>query len=193
MGISVLLLLHSYEMIVAISLSFLTFMIGILLVQHNTLMITSVINNTLAAIICSLLFSRLSFSAYVNEFLINRELEGSLRTSTELNASLSHTMRELELQRAKLHNIVESTDDFIWSVDRDFKVITYNSAIKNYLDKTIGAEWEQGNFTDFLAADSATGWTDLYDVVVKSREISGRFMHKIRRQNVHLFIKRRVY
>lgn len=158
-SISILLLLNNTEIILVLSLSFFTFIAGIIIVQPDTLKVISIINNSLATIICSFLFSRLTFSAYIQEFIVNNELAASLKKVTEQTEII-------ERQRVKLHNIVESTDDFIWSVDREYKIITCNAAIRNYLKDNYGVDWVTGESAEIFPSDYTSVWSDLYEFVV---------------------------
>lgn len=63
----------------------------------------------------------------------------------------------------ELLNIIESTDDLIWSVDKDFKIITTNSSVKNYIRTNYGTEPYKGlAMTEVLGPELGGVWIDFY-------------------------------
>jgi diguanylate cyclase (GGDEF)-like protein/PAS domain S-box-containing protein len=59
--------------------------------------------------------------------------------------------------------LIESTDDLIWSVDLDYRLITFNSALQKNIQKTLGVQLELGmRFHEFLPSERAALWPPYY-------------------------------
>jgi PAS domain S-box-containing protein len=66
--------------------------------------------------------------------------------------------RQLAESRANLGALVESTGDSIWSVDRDHRLITFNSAFALALEARSGREPEVGHLPEQLFSPEDTAW-----------------------------------
>ena len=80
---------------------------------------------------------------------------------------------ELAESYSKLSAILESTNDFIWTVDpHDFKILTFNSAIKKYFQTKLGVTITVGfNMNEyyqqhFLAPNAENIWNVYYNKVI---------------------------
>jgi two-component system, cell cycle sensor histidine kinase and response regulator CckA len=70
---------------------------------------------------------------------------------------------ELKLSRANLSALIESTDDFIWSVDREFRLVTYNSKFDFHLKNTYGTTACTGQTPeDRMPPEKAVLWRGYY-------------------------------
>jgi two-component system, cell cycle sensor histidine kinase and response regulator CckA len=70
---------------------------------------------------------------------------------------------EVKLSRANLSALIESTDDIIWSVDRDLRLITYNTKFDQHLKEAYGTRARVGDKPeDRLAPEKADVWRGLY-------------------------------
>ena len=79
---------------------------------------------------------------------------------------------ELAESYSKLSAILESTNDFIWTVDpHEFKILTFNSAIKNYFQTKLGVTITVGfNMNEYyqqylLRPNAVNIWTEYYNKV----------------------------
>jgi diguanylate cyclase (GGDEF)-like protein/PAS domain S-box-containing protein len=70
---------------------------------------------------------------------------------------------------ANLAAIIESTEDYIWSVDLDYRLITFNQAAKRRLETNLGASLAIGMHPDeFLPPSIAADWPPLYERALKN-------------------------
>ncbi len=78
---------------------------------------------------------------------------------------------EAELQRseAALSALVESTNDAVWSVDRDCHVVTMNSAVKKHFAQVFCEPG--GSFAGTLSDEQRRGWRELYDRVFAGERV----------------------
>ena len=68
------------------------------------------------------------------------------------------------LAEANLTALIESTDDLVWSVDRDYRLIAFNPALKEHIKLNFGilASPGMGPF-ELLTPNRAALWPPLYD------------------------------
>ncbi len=65
---------------------------------------------------------------------------------------------------ANLSALIESSDDLIWSVDLDYRLLTFNTAFRGNLDSTFGVRAEVGmRPEDWLPPERAMLWPAMYD------------------------------
>ncbi len=68
---------------------------------------------------------------------------------------------------ANLSALIESSDDLIWSVDLDYRLLTFNTAFRNDLDSTFGIQAAVGmRPEDWLPPERAALWPPMYDRVL---------------------------
>ena len=100
-----------------------------------------------------------------------RNLEGRVVASErlaqlnlELEATVQRRTAEATEERTRLHAIIESTSDFIWSVDaRDFRLVTFNKAMQGYFETELNRHLEAGQTQDeLLPKDLADVWRAFY-------------------------------
>ena len=66
--------------------------------------------------------------------------------------------------RAGLAALIESTQDLIWSVDRHYRLATFNSVLDEHFQKSYGTHAYLGAApSDLLPADKAMAWPAFYD------------------------------
>jgi len=64
---------------------------------------------------------------------------------------------------ANLTALIESTDDHIWSVDLDLRLLTFNSALASQVEKSFGVCLERGtHFQDVVPPETARNWLIFY-------------------------------
>jgi len=80
---------------------------------------------------------------------------------------------ELAASRAKLAAVVESTGDSIWSVDREMRLVTFNTAFALALEARSGREAAVGDLPEALfQSDNVTSYRDLYARALKGERFS---------------------
>ncbi len=73
----------------------------------------------------------------------------------------------LNLAEANLSALIESTEDLIWSVDLDYRLITFNRALQQNIQTTYGVRLEQGmRFHEVLPPKRAAFWPVFYERVL---------------------------
>lgn len=78
---------------------------------------------------------------------------------------------ELEKSRLNLHAVVENTNNLICSIDRSFRVITYNSNFKNIAEKVSGLTVEPGvDILSLIATEKKSVWLDRFETVMVRKE-----------------------
>ncbi len=74
---------------------------------------------------------------------------------------------ELMANRANLSALIENTQDWIWSVDNNLRVITHNTAAKLMFHTVYGHDLEEGvNILDLLSQDEREIWQARYERVL---------------------------
>jgi PAS domain S-box-containing protein len=80
---------------------------------------------------------------------------------------------ELAASRAKLAAVVESTGDSIWSVDREMRLVTFNTAFALALEARTGREAAVGDPPEALfETDNAAWYRDLYGRALRGERFS---------------------
>lgn len=71
-----------------------------------------------------------------------------------------NNIRELS---EELRNIIESTDDFIWSVDKEYRLVSFNSSFARYIKSKFRHHLKKGlSMKQILTPQSGALWEDLY-------------------------------
>jgi diguanylate cyclase (GGDEF)-like protein/PAS domain S-box-containing protein len=85
--------------------------------------------------------------------------EGFLEEITEQKKSKS-ALKEAE---ANLSALIESTQDLIWSVDLDYRLITFNRALQQNIQDAVGVRLAEGmRFHEVLPPERAVFWLPFY-------------------------------
>lgn len=80
-------------------------------------------------------------------------------------------LKQMEESHANLEALVESTDDAIWSVDRDYKIIAVNQKMKEGFEAGFNALLKKGVCPlDYLPEPLKTNWRKRYDKVFKGEQ-----------------------
>lgn len=75
---------------------------------------------------------------------------------------------DLKRLSAQLETIIESTDDLIWAVDRNFKLIYSNTAMKNHIKNNYNVSLEPGRLPkDVFPQDYAEVWNSYYEYALR--------------------------
>jgi diguanylate cyclase (GGDEF)-like protein/PAS domain S-box-containing protein len=73
----------------------------------------------------------------------------------------------LKLAEANLSALIESTQDLIWSVDLDYRLITFNKALQQNIQNNYGARLAEGmRFHEVLPPERAALWPVFYEHVL---------------------------
>lgn len=94
---------------------------------------------------------------------------------------------EAELQRseAALSALFESTNDAVWSVDRDYRVVAMNSAVKTHFAQVFG---EAGGSFAHLSDEQRRSWRELYDRVFAGERLTTERAVKVGGMMKHFLI-----
>ena len=81
--------------------------------------------------------------------------------------------RDLSVSQANLNALVENTGDAIWSVDSQYRLITFNSAFALEVEARTGYEPTVGNRPeDLYSADQAEWYRESYGLVFRGKRMS---------------------
>jgi len=73
----------------------------------------------------------------------------------------------LKYAEANLPALIESTQDLIWSVDLDYRLISFNPAVQQYIQNNYGTRLAMGmRFDEVLLPEHAAQWPVLYERVL---------------------------
>jgi diguanylate cyclase (GGDEF)-like protein/PAS domain S-box-containing protein len=73
----------------------------------------------------------------------------------------------LKHAEANLSALIESTQDLIWSVDLDYRLITFNKALQQNIQNNLGVQLQAGmRFHEALSPERAVLWPPLYERVL---------------------------
>jgi len=76
--------------------------------------------------------------------LLLREINRRRKIERRLYEHIRRTEQEQEFDRINLYALINNTDDLMWSVDRNFRLITSNQAFDNMIKKMSGIQVEKG-------------------------------------------------
>lgn len=72
--------------------------------------------------------------------------------------------QSLQEMSEELQNIVDSTDDYIASFDREYRLILFNTAFESFVKSRLGCQLEKGaRLSDILPPEFAPFWTQLLE------------------------------
>jgi signal transduction histidine kinase len=122
--VSFILLLNNIEGLIFISSSLIVFIIGLKMIEYNFAKLNGNIINSLTIAIIVFLCTRISYSMYVKEFLINKELEASIKMKDEFLSTISH---EFRTPLTVINSAIQAIEHFCGAEMSD--------RLKGYLDK----------------------------------------------------------
>lgn len=102
----------------------------------------------------------------------NERLEATvkkLRQSTVIDVT-DRMLAEQKIRKLseELRNIIDSTDDIIWSVDLNNRLLYFNAAYKNAVKKTLGLTLKEGALmNELFPEEHETIWSDFYERAIK--------------------------
>ncbi|HTY37015.1 MAG TPA: PAS domain S-box protein, partial [Bacteroidota bacterium] len=94
------------------------------------------------------------------------DAEGSVYGVLGINEDITEQKaaeEALKQSQSSLRALIESTDDLIWSVDSEFRLVTWNSALDRHFQKNYSTRVFQGGVSeDWLPPDVAPRWPARY-------------------------------
>lgn len=83
--------------------------------------------------------------------------------------------KELLKSEANLSAIIENTDAHIYSIDRDFRFITFNTVLKDAIRLAYGLDIQVGDkvfgFLEYQAPGEARQWEELYSIALAGKSL----------------------
>lgn len=74
-----------------------------------------------------------------------------------------HAENSIKEISEELRNIIESTDDFIWSVDSEYRLVLFNSSFARFIQTRYKRQLEKGlRMADILTPENGLLWEDFY-------------------------------
>ena len=109
-----------------------------------------------------------------------RELEVVKAENLTLKETLADTSKIfkqsenlLRICEGNLASLLESTGYSIWSVDKDFKILTLNQLFKREFAKSFGVELKKGDrITDFVSEQEGAKWSRRYKTVLTGSSLT---------------------
>lgn len=87
------------------------------------------------------------------------------KKQAELQEELEARQRELT---ERLEAIFESTEDMIYSIDRDYCILNCNSPLRDYMQRNYQADIEQGHcILEYMPEKEARKWKAFYDTALE--------------------------
>ena len=82
--------------------------------------------------------------------------------------NIKNAEKNLRELASRLEAIIESTDELIWMIGKDYRLITYNLALKNFTKEFFDEDLKPGiRMEDVMPEDSARAWHSLYERAFK--------------------------
>ncbi len=92
--------------------------------------------------------------------------EKEVRKIAKEISNYKHAIEELEKSEANLTAIIENNDAHVYSIDRNFKYIKFNTRLKNTMKQAYGMDIKQGDdtfrFLENIDPAEAKWWKDIY-------------------------------
>ncbi|MES2767486.1 MAG: PAS domain S-box protein [Bacteroidota bacterium] len=79
----------------------------------------------------------------LNPFITDGEITGVAAFSRDISER-KRSEQALKVSKANITDVIENTSDLIWSFDRDFKIITFNTNYAHYLEHAYGVNTVSG-------------------------------------------------
>ncbi len=97
---------------------------------------------------------------------------------------------KLKEEEANLKSIIENTDANIYSIDRNFRYISFNSNLKNAVKNAFGVEIKKGDNTfsiyEKINPAEAKWWEEIYSSIFKRKEPAS-FVKDYSTENIPMF------
>jgi PAS domain S-box-containing protein len=104
----------------------------------------------------------------VNEHGLNTVLETNRDVTEKIKAENAIQKSTMELK-----NIINSTDDYIWSVDTEYRIIFCNRAVFDFTRAHYGFDMEPGlPFLEYIPAENASSYREFFEQVKREGEFT---------------------
>ncbi|MGJ3238468.1 MAG: ammonium transporter [Anaerolineae bacterium] len=81
--------------------------------------------------------------------------------------------QQLAENQANLTALIESTSDFIWSIDADYQIVTYNSSMQRAIQSLSGVAIQQGmDALNVMPSQYQISWKQYYDHALAGQQFS---------------------
>ncbi|WP_339837343.1 PAS domain S-box protein [uncultured Flavobacterium sp.] len=108
--------------------------------------------------------------------IINNKLH--ILTITRDITELKQAERAYRESASNLRSMIDNREDSIWSIDRDFNYIIFNSAYEKIINSQYNIELKKGmSSTENLNEEEAHFWIPLFESVFKGENITFEFSH----------------
>jgi signal transduction histidine kinase/integral membrane sensor domain MASE1 len=115
---------------------------------------------------------------FLGEIIPEKRIERNRleKSHADLQHREQNYLEELEKSRADLLALVENTDYFIWSVDKDFHTVTFNTHFGREFERQAGFSLQPGQDTlSILPEQSAALWRTYYQSAMNGSSFSADF------------------
>lgn len=107
----------------------------------------------------------------IYRYLLNRRKE----REKELEFEVAERTTELRISRSNISAIIENTDDLVWSVDREGKLIYANQNFIGFYEENTGKKIEAGdNVFEQLNIKNQLYWRRLFKKALSGEQVSAR-------------------
>ena len=126
---------------------------------------------------------------YIQEPFEFRELERTIEITLnqfDVRKQLEESEEKYKRNEANLLALIENTNDKIWSIDKEYKLITFNSALKYVLDPILGVELRKGiNLIKCNPPEEQAKWLEYYDRALNGEKFSVEVNYKLNNTDVY--------
>ncbi|MBL4934763.1 PAS domain S-box protein [Clostridium sp. YIM B02515] len=135
---------------------------------------------------CEAFNSKFNRHLLVNAFKVNNKQVGIMFHDISELKQLEAKKREMT---EHLEAVFESTDDMIYSVDRNYRILNFNSSLNDYMKRSYDLEIESGrSISEFLPDDIAQEWKFYYDKAMNNGRYSFQYHIKYEKRYTEVFL-----
>ncbi|WP_234124027.1 ATP-binding protein [Clostridium hydrogenum] len=134
---------------------------------------------------CEAFAHRFNRYLLVNAFKINSKQIGVMfHDISELKQLEANKLEMAE----KLEAVFESTDDIIYSVDREYRILNFNSALKAHMKRNYDVEARNGqSILEFVPNNIAQRWKGFYDHAMSNGKCNFEDYVKNEKRDIEIF------
>lgn len=114
------------------------------------------------------------FNYMINPVYVNKAVAGLSITVTDITRK-KQAKELLQRSESNLNAIIENTDAFIYSLDTDFKYITFNRGLQNSVREAYGVDLHAGykvfDIINIFHPEQVQEWQEVYSGVLKGETI----------------------
>lgn len=121
----------------------------------------------------------------LNAFKLNNKQVGIMFHDISELKQLEANQREMA---ERLEAVFESTDDSIYSIDGNYRILNFNSALKDYMKRSYDFEIENGqSILELLPDDTAKKWKSFYDNAMSRGRYSFEYYNNHAKRYIEAF------